>query len=67
MYAWKGELVLTMTPSGTQGSVNTLSPRQNGRHFADDIFKCIFLNENIWIPIKISLKFIPKGPINNSR
>ena len=45
--------------------VNTLRPRQNGRHFADDIFKCIFLNENIWIPIKISLKFVPKGPINN--
>ena len=45
--------------------VNTLRPRQNGRHFADDIFKCIFLNENVWIPIKISLKFIPKGPIKN--
>ena len=39
---------------------NTLRPRQNGRHFADDIFKCIFLNESVWIPIKISLK----GPIN---
>ena len=38
---------------------------QNGRHFADDIFKCIFLNENVWIPIRISLKFVPKGPINN--
>ena len=45
--------------------VNTLRPRQNGRHFADDIFKRNFLNENIWIPIKISLKFVPKGPINN--
>ena len=45
--------------------VNTLRPRQNGRHFPDDIFKCIFLNENIWISIKISLKFVPKGPINN--
>ena len=43
---------------------NTLRPRQNGRHFADDIFKCIFLNENVWIPIKISLKFVPKGQIN---
>ena len=42
-----------------------LRPGQNGRHFADDIFKCIFLNENVWIPIKISLKFVPKGPINN--
>ena len=45
--------------------VNTLRPRQNGRHFADDIFKCILLNENVWIPNKISLKFVPKGPMNN--
>ena len=42
-----------------------MRPRQNGRHFADAIFKCIFLNENVWIPIKISLKFVPEGPINN--
>ena len=45
--------------------VTTLRPRQNGRHFADDIFKCIFLNENASIAIKISLKFVPNGPINN--
>ena len=44
---------------------NTLRPRQNGRQFTDGIFKYIFLNENVWIPIKISLKFVPKGPINN--
>ena len=46
--------------------VNTLRPRQNGRHFADDMFKWIFLNENVWIPIEISLKFVPKGSINNN-
>ena len=46
-------------------SFNTLRPRQNGRHFPDDIFKCIFLNENVWISIKISLNFVPKDPINN--
>ena len=45
--------------------VNTLRPSHNRRHFADDIFKCIFLNENVWILIKISLKFVPKGLINN--
>ena len=45
--------------------VNTLRPRQNGRHFADDMFKCIFLNENLWIPIEISLTFVPKGSIDN--
>ena len=44
---------------------NTLRPRQNGRHFPDDIFKWIFLNENVWILINISLKFVPRGPINN--
>ena len=44
--------------------VNALRPRQNGRHFADDIFKRIFLNENVWISIQISLKFVPKGSIN---
>ena len=45
--------------------VNTLRPRQNGRRFADDTFKHIFLNESVIILIKISLKFVPKGPINN--
>ena len=45
--------------------VNTLRLRENGRHFADDIFKCIFVNENLLIPIKKSLKFVPKGPIKN--
>ena len=43
---------------------NTLRPRQNGRRFADDTFKPTFLNENIQILIKISLKFVPKVPIN---
>ena len=46
-------------------AVTTLRPRQNGRHFADDILKCIFWNENVWLPIKISLKFVPHGAINN--
>ena len=45
--------------------LNTLRPRQNDRHFPDDIFKCIFLFENVWIWIKISLKFVPKVRINN--
>ena len=46
-------------------SFNTLRSRQDGGHFPDDVFKCIFLNENAWISIKISLRFVPKGPINN--
>ena len=34
---------------------------------ADDIFKRIFFNEKVWILIKISLKFIPEGPIDNNQ
>ena len=45
--------------------VNTSRQRQKGRHFPDDIFKWISLNENVWISIIISLKFVPKGSINN--
>ena len=45
--------------------VNTLRLRWNEQHSADDIFKRIFFNENVWISINISLKFVPKGPINN--
>ena len=39
---------------------------QNDRHLADDIFRCIFANEKFCILIKISLKFVPKGPIDNN-
>ena len=42
-----------------------LRPIQDGRHLADDTVRCIFLNENVWILIKISLNFVPKGRINN--
>ena len=45
--------------------INTLRQRQNGRHFPDDMLKWIFLNENVWNTIKISLKFAPTSPINN--
>ena len=45
--------------------VNALRLRQNGCHIADNLFKIIFLNENVQILIKISLKSVPKGPINS--
>ena len=45
--------------------LNTLRSRQIGRHFADDTFKRIFLKENVRIPIEISMKFVPKSPIDN--
>ena len=38
---------------------------QNGRHFADDVFKCIFMNDKFCTSIRISLKFVPRGTIDN--
>ena len=49
-------------PNPLKPGVNTLRPRQDGRHYPDDIFKCIFLK---WISLKIWLKFVPKIPVNN--
>ena len=46
--------------------LNTLRPRQDGRHFADDIFMGIFFNEDCCILIKLSLKYVRKGPIDNN-
>ena len=40
--------------------INTSRPRQKRCHFANDIFKCIFLKENVWIAIRFSLEFVPK-------
>ena len=41
-------------------------PDKNGRLFADDIFRCIsWMNEKFCISIKISLKFVSKGRIDN--
>ena len=45
--------------------INTLRPGQNGRYCADDTFKCLLFNQNILISIRISLEFVPKGPINH--
>ena len=46
--------------------INSSPPGQNSRLFADDIFRCIFVNEKFCISIRISLKFVPKGPIDNT-
>ena len=61
LYDASSSLFICLTP----GAFNALRPRQNGRHFPDDISKCIFLNENVWISINISLKFVLRGPINH--
>ena len=50
---------------GNNWWINSYLPKQNGSHFPDNIFKCIFMNENFCILIKISLKIVPKCPIDN--
>ena len=44
--------------------LNTLRQRQNGRHFPDDAFKHIILDENVGSLIKLSQNFVPTGLIN---
>ena len=57
---------MSASPGRYSGNgVNPSPPKENGRHFADDVFRCIFVNENVCILIKISLKFVPKKPIDN--
>ena len=49
-----------------ENKINSSPPGQNGSHFADDIFKCIFVNEKFHMLIKMSLKFVPRDPIDNN-
>ena len=60
-------IVVLLEQNSNQDWRNIYSSRPGltGRHFADDIFKCIFMNEKFCILILISLKFVPKGPIDN--
>ena len=57
--------ISVMPWNGKTFCINTLRQRQNGCHSPDNDLKRIFLNENAWISIAISLKFVPRGPINN--
>ena len=56
--------IFTITMPSRRETINTLRPRQDGRHFVEDIFECIFLNENVWISLDISPKFVPMVRIN---
>ena len=48
-------------PHNRTYGINTLRSRRNRCPFVDDNFKCIFLNENVGISNKISLKFVHRG------
>ena len=52
---------ITVCPYILPHRLNTLRSKQYGRHYTDDIFKWIFLSKNVWISIKIPLKFDPCG------
>ena len=60
------EHFLVITVSRDDAALNSSPPGQNGRHFADNIFICIFVNKTFCILSKISLKFVPNGPIDNN-
>ena len=54
-YIWKRNTLLC----------NTSRQRENCQHFADNIFKCVSMNENLWVLDKFSLKYIPWGLVDN--
>ena len=62
-YINQGDLVRSL--GWCHMDINTLRFKQNGRHFADDVFNSIFLNENFRISNNISLKYFPKRLIDN--
>ena len=47
-------------------NVNSTPSGQNGRHFADDFFKYIIVNDKNFIFIQMSLKYAPKGPTDDN-
>ena len=66
MYSYQ-QHILKLSCVGKDGVhiIQDIEAETNGRHFADDILKCISFNEIVGVSITISLKFVPKGPINN--
>ena len=59
-------ILLTETCITQPWWMNFSSSEQYGRHFADDIFRCIFPNEKFCISIQISLKFVPESPFDSN-
>ena len=59
-------MVIRRRPTTTLEMLNnTLMPKQNDWHFAEDIVKVIFLYENDFLLILIELQWVPKCPIDN--
>ena len=68
-YLWeipgKGDMITGLYMHCWHEWFNSSSPQQNGRQFAEDIFKCISMNEKFGILIKISLKFVSNWQKDN--
>ena len=47
-------------------TIDSSPPGQNGCHFTDNVYICIFMNETFCILIEISLNCVPKGPMDNN-
>ena len=47
--------------------INSSPPGLNGRHFADDVFRCIFVNEKFWIWLKFHWSLLFEGPIDRNQ
>ena len=54
-----------MSDEGYIRQLTHLPLDKTAKILADDIFKCIFFNEEFCILIKISLKFVPRDLIDN--
>ena len=62
---------ITMTRADQDYQVCYIFPEHieaeaNGGHFADDTFKCIFLNENVRIFVEVQLNLFPNDRLNNT-
>ena len=58
--------VASLSPLQNTPLTHPPPPGQNGRHFVDDHIKCMFVNETFCVWVRISLKFVPTGPIDNN-
>ena len=67
-FCWNGVLMSNAATCGDKNgnAINSSPQGQNGRRFADNIFRLTFVNEKFGILRKNSLKFVPKGPIDNN-
>ena len=59
-------IVLVILSDMVGADINLSLPGQNGCQFTHNNFWCTSVNEKICILTKISLKYVPKDPIDNN-